>query len=277
MRPVPGPFLTLLLAVVMPGCAPARPAVVAPTADGPAPQSFTIESAVLSESRLINVFVPAGQGSHPLPVLYMPDGGLDEDFPHVVATVDSLIAAGAIRPVLVVGIPNTQRRRDLTGPTSVASDSTVAPRVGGSTAFREFIRTELIPAIDSRYSTTTERAVIGESFAGLFIVEAFLEAPDMFQHYIALDPSVWWNAGRLVASAGDRMTILGRAGQSLYLASSREPSTAEGSARLAAALSAAHVPGFRWTYQPRMDLEHATIFRALKPEALIHAFHPGKP
>lgn len=56
----------------------------------------------------------------------MPDGGLDEDFPHVVHTVDSLAALGAIRPVIVVGIPNTQRRRDLTGPTRVATDSAIA-------------------------------------------------------------------------------------------------------------------------------------------------------
>jgi enterochelin esterase-like enzyme len=49
----------------------------------------------------------------------MPDGGIDEDFPHVVNTVDSLIALGAIRPVIVVGIPNTQRRRDLAGPNRI--------------------------------------------------------------------------------------------------------------------------------------------------------------
>lgn len=265
-------YPTVMLAVTLFGCAPQRGAVIVPTAEATLQSdSFTIQSTVLGEPRLINVFVPAGHAQGPLPVLYMPDGGIDEDFPHVVATVDSLITAGAIRPVMVVGIPNTQRRRDLTGATSVASDSTVAPRVGESSAFRGFIRAELIPAIERRYTTTPERAIIGESFAGLFIVETFLHEPALFQHYIALDPSVWWNAGRLVESAGEHVASPVRTGQSLYLASSREPSTSGGSLRLATVLQGTAPQGLRWTYVPRVDLEHATIFRALKAAALIHA------
>lgn len=268
---------TALLAGTAFGCAPSRPVAAAPGVAAPGQHAFTIQSTVLGEPRLINVFIPAGQGGRRLPVLYMPDGGIDEDFPHVVATVDSLITIGAIRPVMVVGIPNTQRRRDLTGPTTVASDSTVAPRVGESAAFRRFIRTELIPDVERRYGTTGERAIIGESFAGLFIVETFLEEPGLFQHHIALDPSVWWNNGRLVEFASARLALHESAPRSLFLASSREPSTAEGSARLAATLRRVAPRGLRWTYVPRVDLEHATIFRALKPEALIHAFRQGTP
>jgi hypothetical protein len=123
-----------------------------------ATDTFTIASKALGEPRHINVHTPAGYAgvysppglgvSAPAryPVLYMPDGGLDEDFPHVVRTVDSLIALGKIRPVIVVGIPNTERRRDLTGPTRVKTDSAIAKHVGGSAAFRRFIREELMPA-----------------------------------------------------------------------------------------------------------------------------------
>ena len=125
----------------------------------------------------------------------MPYGGIDEDFPHVVNAVESLVRQGKVRPVIVVGIPNTQRRRDLTGPTEVASDRAIAPKVGGSAAFRQFIREELIPEIDRRYKTTAERGIIGESLAGLFVVETFLEEPSLFTHYVALDPSLWWNKG----------------------------------------------------------------------------------
>jgi hypothetical protein len=232
--------------------------------------SFVVESRVLGEGRPINIHIPPHQGG-PLPVLYMPDGGTDEDFPHVVVTVDSLIALGAIRPVMIVGIPNTERRRDLTGPTRVASDSAVAPRVGGSAAFRQFLRDELIPEVERRYPTTAERAIIGESFAGLFVVETFLTEPGLFTHFIALDPSLWWNNGALVDAAGGRIATLDSKVRTLYLASSREPSTAMGAARLASLLRAASPEGLRWRYQPREDLEHATIFRALKAEALMTA------
>jgi predicted alpha/beta superfamily hydrolase len=239
--------------------------------------SFTVQSRALGEARLINVYVPppyrgsSGGAAKRLPVLYMPDGGLDEDFPHVVHMVDSLIARRIIRPVIVVGVPNTERRRDLTGPTRVKSDSAIAPRVGGSAAFRRFLGAELVPEVERRYRTTKERTIIGESLAGLFIVETFLEEPRLFTHYIALDPSVWWNAGMLVDSAASRLARFNKAPRTLYLATSREPSTAVGSARLDSLLRAAPPKGLRWTYQPRPDLEHSTIFRALEGAALADA------
>jgi predicted alpha/beta superfamily hydrolase len=197
----------------------------------------------------------------------MPDGGVDEDFPHVVATVDSLIALGRIRPVIVVGVPNTERRRDLTGPTRVARDSTIAPRVGGSAAFRRFLRDELVPAIDARYRTTRERAIVGESLAGLFVVETLLTEPTLFAHYIALDPSLWWNGGALADSAPARLARLDVRGRTLYMASSKDDID-DRTARLAAAVRAARPRGLKWTYVPRSDQTHATIFRAAGPAAL---------
>jgi predicted alpha/beta superfamily hydrolase len=201
----------------------------------------------------------------------MPDGGVDEDFPHVVNTVDSLIALRVIRPVIVVGIPNTERRRDLTGPTRGASDSAIAPRVGGSAAFRRFIRDELIPVVGARYRTTDERSIVGESLAGLFIVETFLLEPALFSHYVALDPAVWWNGGALVDSASARLTALVGATRTLYLGSSNVPEITEGTARLANVLRTAAPRGLVWVYVPRPDLTHATIFRGVGPGALASA------
>ena len=241
----------------------------------PAHDSLTLPSRALGEARRINVHVPPGYASSPTrryAVLYMPDGGLDEDFPHVVATVDSLVALGAIPPTIVVGIPNTQRRRDLTGPTRFTDDSAIAPRVGGSAAFRAFIRDELVPAIDARYRTGRPRAIMGESLAGLFVVETFLAEPALFDRWIAFDPSLWWNGGLLVDSAGARLAALDRAPRTprvLWLGSSDVKDIAGGTARLAEALRAASPMGLRWTYAPRPDLTHATIFRALKPRALV--------
>lgn len=271
-----------LLACAAPGARrnppPAAAAPTAPTADPvPGHDSFTVESRELGEARRINVYTPPSyRAAVPartpsLPVLYMPDGGLDEDFPHVANTVDSLIALGVIRPVIVVGVPNTQRRRDLTGPTRVASDSAIAPRVGGSAAFRRFLRQELMPEVERRYRTTPERSIIGESLAGLFIVETFLEEPALFTHYVALDPSVWWDKGALVDSAGARLGAFDAASRTLYLASSDVADIAAGTARLAMVIRVSRPRGLRWRYEPRPDLTHATIFRAIKPKALVDA------
>jgi predicted alpha/beta superfamily hydrolase len=270
MRLRPWLAVALLLASGRLGAQSAPP----PADPFPFHDTLTIASRALAEPRRINVHVPPGYSDSAgvrFATLYMPDGGLDEDFPHVVHTVDSLVALGAIRPLIIVGIPNTERRRDLTGPTRVASDSTIAPHVGGSAAFRRFLRDELVPVIDARYRTTGERAIVGESLAGLFVVETLLLEPSLFDRYVALDPSVWWNDGALVDSARGHLAALDGSHRRLFLASSNVAEIADGTARLAAALRAAHPRGLTWTYEPRPDLTHATIFRAAGPGALRRA------
>jgi uncharacterized protein len=164
-------------------------------------ETFTIESKILGETRRINIYAthPYGESEDtPLPVLYMPDGGIAEDFLHVAGLIQVSVGNGTMRPFLLVGIENTQRRRDLTGPTENPEDKKIAPKVGESNAFRKFIRKELMPEIKQRYRTTDETAIVGESLAGLFVVETFLLEPDMFDTYIAFDPSLWWNNQNLV-------------------------------------------------------------------------------
>ena len=123
-----------------------------------------------------------------VPVLYMPDGGLAEDFLHVAGLVQVSVGNGTMRPFMLVGIENTQRRRDMTGPTENPEDRKIAPQVGGSAAFRKFIREELMTQIATRYRTTRETAVVGESLAGLFVVETFFHDPGLFNTLHRLGP-----------------------------------------------------------------------------------------
>ena len=149
----------------------------------------------------------------------------------------------------------------------MASDSTIAPRVGGSAAFLRFIRDELVPTVEARWPASGERAIIGESLAGLFIVETFLREPGLFDHHVALDPSLWWNGGALVDSAAALVAAHQGGARALYLASSDAEEIAPLTARLAEILRASPA-GARVTYQPRPDLTHGTIFRGVKPAAL---------
>lgn len=83
----------------------------------PPHDSFTIESTKMGETRVIAVWTPPEYqvGEEHFPVLYMPDGGVKEDFPHVAQTLSKLIDAKSIPPMILVGIENTERGRDLTG------------------------------------------------------------------------------------------------------------------------------------------------------------------
>jgi predicted alpha/beta superfamily hydrolase len=234
-------------------------------------ETFTIESRALGETRRINVYRPTAFGDAadaPRPVLYMPDGGMAEDFLHVAGLVQVSAGNGTMRPVILVGIENTQRRRDMTGPTENAGDRKIAPVVGGSAAFRTFIRTELMPAVTARYRTTPDTAIVGESLAGLFIVETFFLEPDLFDTYIAFDPSLWWNDGALLTRAPERLAAGLPRRKTLYLASSRDKELAAPTEALAALLKK-HAPAtLTWHYAPMTGETHATIYHPAALQAL---------
>jgi predicted alpha/beta superfamily hydrolase len=239
-------------------------------------ETFTLESPTLGETRRINVYLPPGYADTArLPVLYMPDGGVAEDFLHVAGLVQVSVGNGTMRPFILVGIENTARRRDMTGPTRRAEDRRIAPVVGGSAAFRRFIRSELMPAVHARYRTTDESAIVGESLAGLFVVETFLLEPDLFDTYIAFDPSLWWNGGDLVERAGQRTGAA--TGRSLYLASSGQQEIAALTARLADALAGRAPPGMTWHYEPMPSESHATIYHPAALLAFRRLFRPAPP
>jgi hypothetical protein len=233
-------------------------------------ETFTIQSKALGETRRINVYTPPAytdSSNKRLPVLYMPDGGMAEDFLHVAGLVEVSTGNGTMRPFLLVGIENTQRRRDLTGPTLIDSDKKIAPQVGGSAAFRTFIRTELMPVINARYRTTAETAIMGESLAGLFVVETYFLEPDLFDTYIALDPSLWWNNAELVNNASGRLRAAANRPKKLYLASSSEPVIARLTQQLANILEQYAPPVLTWHYEPMPNETHATIYHP----AALHA------
>lgn len=239
--------------------------------------TFTIRSSVLNEVRRINVYAPpeyTESSTLRLPVLYMPDGGMREDFLHIAGLIQISVANGTARPFLLVGIENTERRRDMTGPTTNDEDKKIAPRVGGSAAFRTFVRTELIPGIEKRYRTTRERAIVGESLAGLFVVETFLREPDLFDTYIAFDPSLWWNNAKLLEDAAGILPVRRSGRQALYLASSSEPELARLTQRLADMLKKGNYPGLDWHYEPMPEEQHSTIYHPAALRAFRFLFKP---
>lgn len=240
-------------------------------------ETFTIVSEALHETRRINVYVPPGfsvASADRLPVLYMPDGGMAEDFLHVAGLVQVSVGNGTMRPFILVGIENTERRRDMTGPTRIESDTKIAPHVGGSQAFRAFIRAELIPEIESRYKTTAERAIVGESLAGLFVVETFFREPDLFDTYIALDPSLWWNDEQLLKDADRSLRYRAREEKVLYLANSAEPQLARETAKLAEIVRAVSPAHMTLHYQAYPGETHGTIYHPAALQAFRTVFAP---
>ena len=127
----------LILSFLVLSCTPKAPY------NDPVPNhdNFSIESIFVNETRVINVWTPSNykDNNDSLPVLYMPDGGIKEDFPHIANTIAKLVESKSISPIILVGIENTERGRDLTGFSEVEEDGKYCPLTDGAKNFRAFI------------------------------------------------------------------------------------------------------------------------------------------
>lgn len=236
----------------------------------PKHQTFTINSKKLNENRVINIWTPRDYENSldSLPVLYMADGGLKEDFQHIANTLADLISQKKIKPIILVGIENTQRRRDLTSVTEIEKDKKIAPIVGGLENFKAFIKEELFIEINKRYKTRNKKSIIGESLAGLFVMEIFFSDPNMFDNYIALDPSLWWNNHKLINTANETLVKHNYSNKKLWFAGSNAKDIYRYTNKLEKILNELNLKDLKWKYSNEPNETHQTIFRATKVKAI---------
>ena len=164
----------------------------------------------LGEKRTVNIYLPDGYkpgDATKYPVVYLLDGGMAEDFIQVTGIVqfDSFPWIGRVPPSIVVGIVNVDRRRDMTFPTTIQADRKRYPTTGHSDKFIVFLKDELQPFIASKYHGSGERTIIGESLGGLLAAEILFKEPELFDRYVIVSPSVWWDNGSILNSATDRL------------------------------------------------------------------------
>ena len=163
----------------------------------------SVYSKILNEQRKVWIYTPdMTSGIHDTsqhyPVLYLLDG--DAHFTSVVGLVQQLsqVNGNTVFPeMIVVAIPNTDRTRDLT-PTHVTSDlpamdSNFSKTSGGGENFVSFIEKELMPHIDSAYKTAPYKILVGHSFGVLMVMDVLTNHTKLFNAYIAIDPSMWYD------------------------------------------------------------------------------------
>jgi predicted alpha/beta superfamily hydrolase len=162
----------------------------------------SIYSPTLKEYRKIWIYTPIGYGRNNqtrFPVVYLLDG--DGHFYSVAGMIQQLseVNGNTVCPdMVIVAILNTDRTRDLT-PTHVQNG--IYGRFetsGGSENFTMFIGKELIPYIDAHYPVEPYRVLIGHSFGGLFTINTLINHPDLFNAYVAIDPSLWWDDQKIL-------------------------------------------------------------------------------
>ncbi len=191
----------LLAAAVSATAASAQPIAIGDTT--------TLRSEILDEERTLLVYLPQGYdtSAERYPVLYLLDG--ETRFHHTTGTVQSLARSGHIPQMIVVGVTNTDRTRDLTPAWSGEDDpddnwnENLLAGSGGADNFLRFLGDELVPHVDSTYRTAPFRLLVGHSFGGLFAVHALTSEPDLFGAVLAISPSLHWDGGMPVERAAE--------------------------------------------------------------------------
>lgn len=177
-----------------------------------------ISSKILGQERKVWIHIPNSNGGNKIkdkghyPVIYLLDGS--ENFNTVVSITEHMSESGVCPPMIVVGILHANRVSDLT----IGADKELPGIAGNGEKFMSFVRKELIPYIDTTYPTTTYKTFIGHSLGGLTVMNAFLHQPDLFNSYVSLDGSLWWDNKKTVKEAKDILPTQNYKGKTLFIA-----------------------------------------------------------
>jgi uncharacterized protein len=266
----------LVVAAFLTGAAPAaRAQETTPEAPPETPivigTSYALASSIYGTAREINVWLPPGydDSATAYPVLYLLDGGVTfQDFHHISGIAQLGTVNGTSRDVIVVGIASADRRNELALPTEDPALISRYPTQGQSGRFRRFIAEEVQPFIEGRFRTNGETALMGESLGGLFVVETFLKEPQMFDAYVAVSPSLWWDGGRLARQAGAHLRDHANDPRTLILTLGDEGAEMQAPMDVLLANLRDHaMPGVTWDFTPRPTESHATIYHGAALEA----------
>ena len=161
-------------------------------------ETIEIYSTVLNETRKLNIYLPQGYSPDSIkkyPVIYLLDGSMDEDFIHIAGLVQfaSFPWINFIPETIVVGISNIDRKRDFTFHTDDKELKKEFPTSGYSATFIDFVENELQPFVENKFNIDTISTLIGQSIGGLLATEILFKKPDLFDNYIIVSPSLWWD------------------------------------------------------------------------------------
>lgn len=230
-----------------------------------------VQSKGLGEDRRINVFVPPGyhKGTARFPVIYLLDGSAHEDYFHVASLIDFLATYGVMPDTIVVGISNVDRKRDFTLPSKDEKDLASAPTSGGAGRFVSFLETELVPYVEAHYRTAGTRTIIGQSLGGLLATQILLEKPALFDNYVIVSPSLWWNHEALIQASAELMKKNQAPNRKVYLSIAEEHPEMMATARtLGERLKECRWEGLQSLYDFLGNENHATslhisVYRAM--------------
>ena len=233
-----------------------------------------LASDIVDDVFKVHVYFPRGYAemSDSLPVVYLLDA--EYSFGAVAYAIRRMVKDSLIPPVLLVGVAYEvpydeyyrRRERDFT-PTAAHLDE--FPNAGQAGSFARFLRQELVPFINRTYRVDPDdRTIVGLSFSGLFSTYLLLTETGLFDRYVIVSPSLWWDNGivfRYESDYGSRNTVLPAR---VYLAAGEQDghNILRDLGRMQEVLAARSYQGLQYQVQLFPDETHRTVF----PLAVSH-------
>lgn len=254
-------IVPVLLAVLISAATTVQSAEPTPVTIG---ERVTIQSTIMNEERHVIIATPPGYetGDISYPVLYLTDGA--GDFYHAYGVARNYANYRILPSMIVVAIENTNRNRDLT-PTHtrkgfMGDDADYLKDSGGADRFLDFIEKELVPYVENNFRTLPFRVLSGHSFGGLLVVHTFLNRTPLFNGYIGISPSLWWDGRALCAQAEKQLGDMDCQRQFLYLTvGGEEHENQVGANQQLARLLKEHTPeGLDWHYNLMLNEGHGS-------------------
>ncbi len=181
-----------------------------------------INSQILNEERTILVRVPPNyESGEKYPVIYMLDAHAPQNA-MLAGIIEQQVWGGMMPEMIVVGIQNTNRTRDMT-PTKTEREGS-----GGSENFLKFIEQEVIPTVEKNYRTQPFRIFAGHSLAGLAVVNSFVSRPALFNAYVAASPVLHWDNKFVIKQAEELFKQNRELNKTLFITVGDEPDYIDG-------------------------------------------------
>jgi len=218
---------------------------------------YKIASQVLGEERTILVRVPAEyerRRDEKYPVVYMLDAHPPQNS-MMVGILEQQAWGGQIPEMILVGIQNTNRGRDMT-PTKIEDGRGAS---GGADKFLQFIETEVIPLVEKNYRTQPFRIFAGHSLGGLLAVYSFVTRPDLFNAYIAASPALQWGDNFVVKRAEELFRQKKDWKKTMFVAVGNEPDNMKGFNAFKDLLKKANPNNFEYEFRVFPDENHPSV------------------
>ena len=229
-------------------------------------------SNALNEKRVLNIYLPDGYNpddTETYPTVYVLDGSANEDFPHIAGLIQFMNMYNLTPKSIVVGIANVNRYRDFTFPSEHEDDKKTNPANGGSPKFLNFIENEVQSLVKTNYKTNGHKTIIGQSLGGLLATEILIKKAHLFNDYIIVSPSLWWNHQKLVDGASEYFkTNMGLEKRVFVSLGKEHPIMHEVADKLVDAIKMAGNYNIELHYVPILEEDHATILHKAVYQAL---------